>query len=161
MGVSGCGKSTVGKMLAEKLGWEFFDADDFHPPENISKMKAGIPLTDADRHPWLDRLSRLLRSEVATGRHPVLACSALRQVYRDTLLEGLTGFGIVYLRGDRELIASRLQSRSGHFMPAALLESQFSALEEPAGPNVTIMDLHLSPAEIVSRIPVLSERVLM
>lgn len=153
MGVSGCGKSTVGKMLADKLGWSFFDADDFHPAENIAKMKAGIPLTDEDRQPWLERLSKLLHDEVAAGRHPVLACSALRQSYRDTLLDGLPGLGIVYLRGDRELIASRLKSRSGHFMPAALLDSQFSALEEPSGPNVTIVDLNLSPAEIVACIP--------
>jgi gluconokinase len=153
MGVSGCGKSTIGKMLAEKLGWGFFDADDFHPAANIAKMGAGIPLTDADRAPWLERLSALLRGEVAAGRHPVLACSALRQSYRDTLLAGLPGIRIVYLRGDRELIASRMRNRPGHFMPPALLDSQFAALEEPAGPGVTTLDLNRSVAEIVASIP--------
>ena len=153
MGVSGCGKSTIGKMLAEKLGWEFFDADDFHPAENIAKMKAGVPLTDADRGPWLVRLARLLREEIAAGRHPVLACSALRHSYRDTLLAGLPGIRIVYLRGDRELIASRMQSRPGHFMPPSLLESQFAALEEPSGPNVSTVDPGNPPSAILSSIP--------
>ena len=153
MGVSGCGKSTVGKMLAEKLGWEFFDADDFHPPENIAKMKAGIPLSDSDRQPWLERLSGLLRDEIAAGRHPVLACSALRQSYRDTLLAKTPGIRIVYLRGDKELIASRLRNRSDHFMPTGLLDSQLATLEEPSGSMVVTVDLALSPEEIVASIP--------
>lgn len=153
MGVSGCGKSTVGKMLAEKLGWNFFDADDFHPPENIAKMKAGIPLTDADRQPWLERLSKLLRDEIAAGFNPILACSALRQSYRDMLLSGTSGIHIVFLRGDKNLIASRMQNRPGHFMPAALLDSQFATLEEPSGPSVTTLDLSLSPEGIVAAIP--------
>jgi gluconokinase len=153
MGVSGCGKSTIGKMLAEKTGWDFFDADDFHPPENIVKMKAGIPLTDEDRQPWLERLSTLLCGEISAGRHPVLACSALRQCYRHTLLNGTRGMRVVYLCGDRELIASRMQSRPGHFMPAALLDSQFVTLEEPTGPEVVLVDLRLSPAQILDIIP--------
>jgi gluconokinase len=152
MGVSGCGKSTIARLLAEKLDWLFFDADDFHPEANIAKMKEGIPLTDADRQPWLERLSGLLRSEVAAERHPILACSALRQSYRDTLLHGLLGFRIVYLKGDRDLIASRMQNRSDHFMPAALLDSQFATLEEPAGPDVVVADLRLSPSEILDLI---------
>jgi gluconokinase len=152
MGVSGCGKSTIARLLAEKLDWLFFDADDFHPEANIAKMKEGIPLTDADRQPWLERLSGLLRSEVAAERHPILACSALRQSYRDTLLRGLLGFRIVYLKGDRDLIASRMQNRSDHFMPAALLDSQFATLEEPAGPDVVVADLRLSPSEILDLI---------
>jgi gluconokinase len=152
MGVSGCGKSTIARLLAEKLDWLFFDADDFHPEANIAKMKDGIPLTDADRQPWLERLSGLLRSEVAAERHPILACSALRQSYRDTLLRGLLGFRIVYLKGDRDLIASRMQNRSDHFMPAALLDSQFATLEEPAGPDVVVADLRLSPSEILDLI---------
>lgn len=149
MGVSGCGKSTIAKMLADQLGWSFYDADDFHPPANIEKMKSGIPLTDADRLPWLERLSFLLRKEVVIGNHPVLACSALRQSYRDILLAGLPGFQIVYLKGDRELIASRMNSRPGHFMPATLLDSQFTTLEEPSGSNVLEVDLRLSPSEIL------------
>lgn len=149
MGVSGCGKSTIGKMLAERLGWVFHDADDFHPPANIEKMKSGIPLTDEDRRPWLERLSFLLRKEVVTGIHPVLACSALRQSYRDILLAGLPGFQIVYLKGDRKLIAARMNSRPGHFMPAALLDSQFATLEEPSGPDVLEVDLRLAPSEIL------------
>jgi gluconokinase len=152
MGVSGCGKSTIARMLAERLGWNFFDADDFHPPTNIVKMKSGIPLTDADRLPWLERLATLLQEEIAAGRHPVLACSALRQSYRDILLAGLEGMRIVYLRGDRELIASRINSRPGHFMPAALLDSQFQTLEEPAGPDVIVGDLCLSPQQIIETI---------
>jgi gluconokinase len=153
MGVAGSGKSTIACLLAGKLGWSFFDADDFHPPENIAKMKAGIPLSDSDRQPWLERLSRLLRSEIAAGRHPVLACSALRQVYRDTLLAKTPGIRIVYLRGDKELIASRLRNRSDHFMPTGLLESQLATLEEPSGQDVTIINMALSPEEIVAAIP--------
>lgn len=153
MGVAGSGKSTIACLLAGKLGWSFFDADDFHLPENIAKMKSGIPLNDEDRQPWLERLSRLLRSEIAAGRHPVLACSALRQSYRDTLLAKTPGIQIVYLRGDKSLIASRLRNRSDHFMPTALLESQLDTLEEPSGPEVTTVDLALPPEEIVASVP--------
>jgi gluconokinase len=153
MGVAGCGKSTIACLLAGKLGWSFFDADDFHPPENIVKMKSGIPLTDEDRQPWLQRLSKLLRHEIAAGRHPVLACSALRQSYRDTLLVGTKGIRIVYLRGDKDLIASRMRNRSDHFMPTELLDSQLATLEEPEGPEVVPVDLSLSPEEIVASIP--------
>jgi gluconokinase len=153
MGVAGCGKSTIACLLAGKLGWSFFDADDFHPPENIAKMKAGIPLADEDRQPWLERLSRLIRKEIAAGRHPVLACSALRQSYRDTLLVGTQDIQIVHLRGDINLIASRMRNRSDHFMPTLLLDSQLATLEEPEGPGVVTVDLALSPEEIVASIP--------
>lgn len=149
MGVSGCGKSTIGKMLAERLGWDFYDADDFHPPENIQKMKSGLPLTDADRLPWLKTLSSMLRASSAAGHRSVLSCSALRQSYRDILLDGLPEFQIVFLKGDRKLIASRMNSRHSHFMPASLLDSQFATLEEPAGANVIEADLRLSPSEIL------------
>jgi gluconokinase len=152
MGVAGCGKSTLAKMLAERLGWKFYEADDFHTPEAIEKMKSGIPLTDEDRQPWLESLSVLLRNEIAGGGHPVLACSALRQRYRDTLLKGLPQFQILYLRGKRDLIASRMNSRTGHFMPATLLDSQFAMLEEPTGPNVVVADLRLAPSLILDQL---------
>ncbi len=136
MGVSGCGKTTVGHTLAERLSRPFFDADDFHPPANITKMGAGEPLTDADRWPWLERLNALLREEP----HAVLACSALKQVYRDALRQGQTSSLVfVYLQADRDAIAQRTQQRD-HFFPAALLDSQFAALEEPDADEAWIVD---------------------
>lgn len=127
MGVSGCGKSTVGALLAQKLGVEFLDADEFHPQENVAKMASGVPLTDADRQPWLERLNAELR-----GREQVvLACSALKQSYRDALAAG-ADCRFVHLRGSIELIRTRLQLRRHRYMPASLLESQFAALEPPA-----------------------------
>jgi gluconokinase len=131
MGVCGCGKTTVGKALAAALGWRFFDADDFHPPANIEKMAAGIPLTDTDRWPWLDRLAAEMGAIERAGGHAVLACSALRQAYRDRLaVAGDVRF--VHLRGDRATIAARVAARPGHYMPATLVDSQFAALELPA-----------------------------
>lgn len=131
MGVCGCGKTTVGKALAAALGWRFFDADDFHPPANIEKMAAGIPLTDVDRWPWLDRLAAEMGAIERAGGHAVLACSALRQAYRDRLaVAGDVRF--VHLRGDRATIAARVAARPGHYMPATLVDSQFAALELPA-----------------------------
>jgi gluconokinase len=131
MGVCGCGKTTVGKALAAALGWRFFDADDFHPPANIEKMAAGIPLTDVDRWPWLDRLAAEMGAIERAGGHAVLACSALRQAYRDRLaVAGNVRF--VHLRGDRATIAARVAARPGHYMPATLVDSQFAALELPA-----------------------------
>lgn len=132
MGVSGSGKTTLGRALAARLGWAFFDADDFHPPGNVAKMRAGVPLTDADRAPWLARLHALLAERLAAGEPLVLACSALKASYRAALAEGLTGrLRFVYLSGEPGLIARRLRARRGHYMPAALLESQFAALEPP------------------------------
>lgn len=126
MGVSGSGKSTVGALLAERLGAEFLDADEFHPPENVAKMAAGVPLTDADRAPWLARLNAELRRR----KDAVLACSALKESYRRVLAEGVA-CRFVHLRGPIELIRSRMQARSHRYMPASLLESQFAALESP------------------------------
>jgi gluconokinase len=128
MGVAGSGKSTIGAVLAERLGWEFLDADEYHPAPNVAKMAAGVPLTDADRRPWLERLNAELRRR----EDVVLACSALKQSYRDVLAQG-ADCRFVHLRGSIELIRARLQQRRHKYMPASLLESQFAALEPPAG----------------------------
>ena len=129
MGVSGSGKSTIGEPLAGRLGWPFFDADEFHPPENVAKMASGVPLTDADRWPWLALLNAKLKGE----KNAVLACSALKQSYRDALATGLADCRFVHLRGSIELIRARLAERTHRYMPASLLESQFAALEPPQG----------------------------
>jgi len=128
MGVSGAGKSTVGRLLADRLGHPFLDADEFHPPENVAKMAAGTPLTDADRAPWLEALNLRLRAMPDA----VLACSALKDAYRRRLAQGLADCRVVHLRGDIELIRARLQARRHRYMPASLLESQFASLEPPA-----------------------------
>jgi gluconokinase len=133
MGVSGCGKSTVGEALAADLRWPFLDADDFHPPANVAKMAAGTPLTDDDRGPWLDHLAQELTTILARGGHAVLACSALKQAYRDRLAPGPIAGQVrfAYLKGDEATIAGRIAGRRHRYMPAALLASQFAALEEP------------------------------
>jgi gluconokinase len=131
MGVCGCGKSTVGRMLAQELKWTFVDADDLHPMTNVQKMASGIPLTDNDRWPWYERIVDQLRALSAGGNHVVLACSALKQAYRDRLARA-GDVRIAYLKGDAATIEPRITSRSGHFMPASLLASQFATLEEPA-----------------------------
>lgn len=131
IGVSGSGKSSVGQALARHLKGEFLDADDFHPPENRRKMTSGIPLTDADRLPWLEALGTELRNRRSSTRPLVLACSALKRSYRDLLREASPGLVTVYLHGDRELLRERLQQRRGHFMKAGMLESQLADLEEP------------------------------
>jgi gluconokinase len=144
MGVAGVGKTTLGEALARRLGWPFLDADDFHPPQNVAKMKAGIPLDDADRAPWLDRLNAELR-----GREKaVLACSALKAAYRERLAQGIPAFAVVYLHGSAGLIRERLGRRQHRYMPAALLESQFAALEPPA--EAISVDVALSPEECLA-----------
>jgi gluconokinase len=132
MGVSGSGKTSVGKSLAEQLGWDFYDADDFHPPENVTKMANGIPLNDLDRAPWLDSLHDLISTTLKTGRRGVLACSALKEQYRQQLLDGNRNVQIVYLKGTFDLIWSRMSKRSDHYMKPQMLQSQFETLEEPA-----------------------------
>lgn len=150
MGVAGCGKSTIAEALAEKTGGDFLDADTFHPPENVAKMAAAIPLTDEDRWPWLDRLNRELWERSATGRPVFLACSALRQVYRERLADGVPGFQVVYLRGSKELIRQRMQARQNHFMRPELLDSQFATLEEPT--NAIVVSVEKQVPEIVNEV---------
>ena len=128
MGVTGVGKTTIGAALARELGWRFIDADDYHPPQNVAKMKAGIPLEDADRWPWLAHLNRVLKEE----ENAVLACSALKESYRTRLSQGVSSFKIVYLHGTPAMIRERLAARTHRYMPATLLDSQFAALEPPA-----------------------------
>ena len=127
MGVSGSGKTTIGRALALEMGWPYRDADDYHPSANVEKMAAGTPLDDSDRWPWLDKLNSVLREESAA----VLGCSALKQAYRQRLTAGLKTFRIVYLRGSFELLSKRAAERQHRFMPASLLKSQFETLEPP------------------------------
>jgi gluconokinase len=141
MGVSGCGKSSVAEELAKATGGDFLDADDFHPPANKAKMAAGIPLCDEDRWGWLDALNTELRTRSATTTPLFLACSALRRVYRERLSAGLPSLRFLYLQGSKELIRSRMEARSGHFMPPALLDSQFSALEEPTDQEAVVISI--------------------
>lgn len=134
MGVSGVGKTTVGVRLAADLGWTFIEADEFHPPKNVEKMRAGDPLTDDDRWPWLQALQRRLKEACARKENAVLACSALRSEYRRYLEQGCPErIHYVYLRASPELIRQRLADRAGHFMNPALLDSQFETLEPPEG----------------------------
>ena len=150
MGVSGSGKTTLGKALAQRLGWDFFDADDFHPPANIVKMAAGVPLSDSDRAPWLAALHEQLLSTLKAGRHPVLACSALKDKYRAQLLEGMDGIAIIYLKGSYDLIFSRMSIREGHYMKPEMLRSQFDALEEPK--DAVVLDVEMSLEEMIDTI---------
>jgi gluconokinase len=132
MGVSGSGKSTVGKVLAEKLGWPFVEGDDYHPAANVAKMRAGTPLTDADRKPWLAALRDRMDEALARGESVVLACSALKHAYQDYLeRHDPARIHYVYLEGSEEVIRERLEARKGHFMNPGLLHSQFEALEPP------------------------------
>ena len=150
MGVSGSGKTSVGKSLAERLGWRFYDADDFHPPENVAKMAKGIPLDDADRAPWLAALHDLISSSLRENRPGVLACSALKERYRQQLMQGTEGVRIIHLKGSFDLIWSRMQERTDHFMKPQMLKSQFNTLEEPA--DALSMDVSMSVDEIVQEV---------
>ena len=131
MGVSGSGKTTIGEMLAARIGWRYEDADSFHPAANVSKMSAGQPLTDEDRWPWLQAIAGEIDRVCAAGEHAVIACSALKRAYRDILVHGRNDVRIIYLKGTQDLIAGRLARRKGHFMPPDLLASQFRTLEPP------------------------------
>ncbi|HXH09001.1 MAG TPA: gluconokinase [Alphaproteobacteria bacterium] len=150
MGVSGSGKSTVGQRLAAELGWPFYEGDDFHPQVNVDKMRQGIPLTDHDRAPWLTTLRRLIDDVIAAGQSAVIACSALKQAYRDRLAGPHREVQFVYLKGSYALIRQRMLERQGHFMRAGLLASQFDTLEEPE--DALTVDIAQEPQVIVAQI---------
>ena len=158
MGVSGSGKTTIGKLLAESLQWEFSDADAFHSPENVEKMRCGIPLSEADRMPWLQDLQTAIKHWLQENKNVVLACSALKDSYRQFLVLDSDGSAnakgerikLVYLKGSYELIQMRLQERSNHYMSEKLLNSQFNTLEEPL--NILSMDVAQPPQIIVQNI---------
>lgn len=138
MGVSGSGKSTIADALANRTGYADEDGDSFHPPANVAKMHAGIPLTDEDRWPWLRAIAAAVDRNADAGRPIIIACSALKRAYRDILVHGRTDVRLVYLKGTREVIASRLAARRNHFMPPSLLDSQFATLEEPTADEPAI-----------------------
>jgi gluconokinase len=153
MGVSGCGKSTTGALLASRLQWEFEDADWFHPASNVDKMHGGVPLTDEDRWPWLAAVAAWIDQTRRSGGHGVVACSALKRSYRKVLIGDRADVRLVYLKGDETLIARRLATRHEHFMPGSLLHSQFEALEEPGLDEDPItVSIEPQPREIVTRI---------
>jgi gluconokinase len=153
MGVSGAGKTTIGQLLASALGWNFVDADDYHPADNVEKIRNGTPLTDADRAPWLETLRTLIANWIAAGKNTVLACSALKQSYRQALQVGPeveVEIKIVYLKSTPEILRQRLRARRGHFMTERMLASQLAALEAPE--DAVTVDADRPPAEVVTEI---------
>jgi len=153
MGVSGSGKTTVARGLAERLGWRFQEGDALHPPANVAKMAAGTPLTDADRWPWLHAIAAVIDAWRAEGASGVVTCSALKRAYRDILVGDRADVRLVFLRGDKALIAARMAARRGHFMPPALLDSQFATLEAP-GPDERpiVVAVDAAPEAIVAEV---------
>ncbi len=153
MGVSGCGKTTVADLVATEIGGIFLEGDAFHPPANKTKMGAGIPLTDEDRWPWFDLLIAEARKALASGKPPVLACSALKQRYREHLFSGFPDCRLVYLEGSYELIKDRMDARQHEYMTSTLLRSQFDALEAPQpGPGTLVLSIEQAPEELVRQI---------
>lgn len=151
MGVAGSGKTTIARMLAERLGWRFQEGDALHPPANVAKMSAGTPLTDDDRWPWLHAIAAVIDTWRAEGTSGIVTCSALKRAYRDILIGNRPDVRLVHLAGDKPLIAARMAARKGHFMPTALLDSQFATLEPPgAEENPIIVDIAPGPAAIVA-----------
>jgi gluconokinase len=152
-GVAGSGKTTVGVLLADMLHWRFADADAFHSPANIAKMRSGVPLTDADRRPWLDAITAWMDERIAAGESAVAGCSALKQRYRDLLLAGRPEARMAFLELSRELAHARLIGRHGHFFTAALMDSQFAELEPPQeGPQLIVLDAAEGPAQLAAEI---------
>ena len=152
MGVSGSGKTTVAQALADRLGWRFAEGDEFHSAANVAKMRAGVALTDEDRWPWLDAIAAWIRQTRAQGEKCVVACSALKRAYRERIAAGRDDVRFVYLAGDYETIAIRLEQRKGHYMPVALLKSQFDTLEEPLDEGALVIGVDAPPARIVDAI---------
>ena len=150
MGVSGCGKSTIGQMLADKFNCGFYDGDDFHPAENIAKMSQGIPLNDDDRAPWLRAIQQAIHQLIIEGKDGVFACSALKERYRAVLLEDNPETYFVYLKGSYDTIWGRMSTRAGHYMKAGMLQSQFDALEEPS--DAIRVDISDAPDAMVAAI---------
>ncbi len=150
MGVAGSGKTTIGRKLAAALGWEFRDADEFHPAANIARMASGHPLTDADRQPWLAAIRTYVESRLASGQRAVITCSALREAYRKVIIVDPLRVKLVHLAGDYALILDRLTRRQGHFMKPQMLQSQFDTLETPH--DALAVDIAQSPEAIVSQI---------
>ena len=153
MGVSGCGKTTVAEALAKKLRWPFAEADTFHPTANVEKMRAGVPLTDEDRWPWLEAMRAWIDSTRASGQRCIVTCSALKRSYRERLAGGLEGARLVHLEGSYDVIAARLAARQHDYMPASLLKSQYEALEEPAADeNALVLSIDLPVDDLVAAI---------
>jgi carbohydrate kinase (thermoresistant glucokinase family) len=153
MGVSGSGKTTVASLLAATFGWPFQEGDKLHPPANVEKMSRGTPLTDADRLPWLHKIAEAIDDWRAHGQSGVVTCSALKRSYRDIIIGSRPDVRLVYLKGSPDLIHRRMAQRHGHFMPATLLDSQFSTLEEPSpDENAIVVDIGGQPEEIVREI---------
>jgi gluconokinase len=153
MGVSGCGKSTVGRQLAQLLGTDFLEGDELHSGQNVARMAAGIALTDEDRQGWLETLAGRLAEARAQGRGLVISCSALKRSYRDILRSGAPDLLLIHLRGDYDLLATRMASRAGHYMPSSLLDSQFATLEPPdAEENALTLDVEQAPNLILNAI---------
>lgn len=153
MGVAGSGKTTIAALVAHALGWQFQEGDDLHPRANIEKMRRGMPLTDADRRPWLQRIAQEIDDWSGRGESGVLTCSALKRAYRDLIIGDRKHVSLVYLRGSYDLIHDRMAARHEHFMPVALLDSQFKALEEPTpDEHPIIVDIGSRPAEIAAAV---------